>query len=70
VFENRGLRRIFVSKKGGVTGQWRKLNSEELSYLYISPSIFRVIKPRIKNWEVYVHDWGEERSIHGFGGEF
>ena len=40
VFENRGLRRIIQSKKDEVTGQWRKLHSEELSDLCISPNIF------------------------------
>ena len=44
VFENRVLRRIFDSKCDGVTGQWRKLHIEELSDLYCSPNITRVIK--------------------------
>jgi hypothetical protein len=30
VFENRVLRRIFVPKRDGMTGGWRKLHSEEL----------------------------------------
>jgi hypothetical protein len=30
VFENRVLRRIFGSKRDGVTGGWRKLHNEEL----------------------------------------
>ena len=33
VFENRVLRRIFGPKRGGVTGQWRKLHNEELNDL-------------------------------------
>jgi len=55
VFGNRGVRRIFESKRDGVTRKWRKLHSEELSDLYISPNIFRVIKRRRKNWEGHVH---------------
>jgi len=55
VFENRVLRRIFDSKCDGVTGQWRKLHIEELSDMYISPNIFRVIKTIRKFWEVHVH---------------
>ena len=31
VFENRVLRRIFGPKWDGVTGEWRKLHSEELN---------------------------------------
>jgi hypothetical protein len=34
VFENRVLRRIFGSKRDGVTGEWRRLHNEELIDLY------------------------------------
>jgi hypothetical protein len=44
VFENRVLRRIFGPKRDEVTGEWRKLNNEELRDLYSSPSIIRIIK--------------------------
>jgi hypothetical protein len=70
VFGSRVLRKIFVSNKDGVKGQWRELSFEELSDLYVSPNIFRLIKTRWKNWEVHVHYWGEERCIEGFGGDF
>jgi hypothetical protein len=33
-FGNRVLRRIFGPKVDEVTGEWRKLHNEELSYLY------------------------------------
>jgi hypothetical protein len=33
VFENRVLRRIFGHKRDKVTGEWRKLHSEELHIL-------------------------------------
>jgi len=46
VFENRVLRRIFGPKRDEVTGEWRKLYSEELNNLYSSPNIVRVIKSR------------------------
>ena len=46
VFENRMLRGIFGPKRGDVTGKWRKLHNEELSDLYCSPNIVRVIKSR------------------------
>ena len=31
VFENRLLRRIFGSKRDGVSGEWRKLHNEKLN---------------------------------------
>jgi hypothetical protein len=44
VFENRVLRRLFGTKRDGVTGRWRKLHNEELHNLYSLPSIIRIIK--------------------------
>jgi hypothetical protein len=44
VFENRVLKGVFGAKRNGVTGEWRKLQNEELNDLYCSPNIVRVIK--------------------------
>jgi hypothetical protein len=49
VFENRGLRRIFVPKRDEVKGGWRKLHNKELHNLYSSPDI-RMIKSRRIRW--------------------
>jgi hypothetical protein len=46
VFENGVLRRIFGPKRDEVMGEWRKLHNEELTDLYPSPNIIRVIKSR------------------------
>jgi hypothetical protein len=46
VFENRVLRRLFGPKRDEVTGDWRKLNSEELHNLCSSPNIIRMITSR------------------------
>jgi hypothetical protein len=45
VFENSVPRRIFGPKKDEVTGGWRKLHNEELTW-YFSPRIIRMIKSR------------------------
>jgi hypothetical protein len=50
VFENRVLRRIFGPKRDEVTGEWRKLNNEELHNLYSSPDIIRQVKSRRMRW--------------------
>jgi hypothetical protein len=42
-FENRILRRIFGPKRDDITGEWRKLHSEDLHILY-SSNIIRQIK--------------------------
>jgi hypothetical protein len=50
VFENRILRRRFGPKRDEVTGEWRKLHSEELHNLYSSPDIIRQVKSRRMRW--------------------
>ena len=59
VFENRVLRRIFGPKRDEVTGEWGKLHNKELSNLYSSPSIVRVIKSRRMRWAGHVARMGE-----------
>jgi hypothetical protein len=54
VFENRVLRRIFGPKRDEMTGEWRKLHNKELSDLYSSPSIIRIIKSRRMSWAGHV----------------
>jgi hypothetical protein len=61
VFENRVLRRIFGPKRDDVTGEWRKLHSEELHNLYSSPNIIGQIKSR--KWAGHVAHMGEERKV-------
>ena len=38
------LRRIFGPNRDEVTGEWRRLHSEELNDLHSSPNLARVIK--------------------------
>jgi len=64
VYENRVLRRIFGPKWDELTSEWRKLHNKEFNYLYSSPSIFRVIKSRMR-WEGNVAVWGR-KAYTGF----
>jgi hypothetical protein len=53
-FENRVLRRLFGPKRDKAAREWRKLHNEELSDLYTSHNIVRVITSRIMNWAGHV----------------
>jgi hypothetical protein len=64
VFENRVLRRIFGPKRDEVTGEWRKLHSEELHDLYSSPDIIMQIKSRRMRWAGHVARMGEGRNVY------
>jgi len=64
VFENMVLRIIFGPRRDGVTGEWRRLHNEELSDLYSSPNIVRVIKSRRMRWAGHVARMGEERGVY------
>ena len=63
MFEKRALRRIFGPERDEVTGEWRKLNNEELKDLF-SPNIFRVIKSRRIRWAGHVARIGEKRGVY------
>ena len=65
VFENMVLRRIFGPRRDEVTGEWRRLHSEELNDLYSSPNIERVIKSRRMRWAGHVARMDEERGCIG-----
>ena len=62
MFEKMVLRRIFVSRREEVTGEWRRLRNEELNDLYCSPNIVRVIKSGRMSWAGHVARMGEERG--------
>ena len=64
MFENRVVRRIFGPEKDEVAGEWRKLHNEELSDLYCSPIIIRVINSKKKRWAGYVARMGERRGVY------
>jgi hypothetical protein len=47
-----------------VTGEWRKLHSEELHNLYSSPDIIRQIQSKPMSWAGHVARVGEERNVY------
>jgi hypothetical protein len=63
MFENRVLRRIFGPRRDEVTGDWRKLQNDELHNLYSLPIIIRMIKSRRMRWEGHVAGIGR-RGFH------
>jgi hypothetical protein len=48
-----------------VIGKWRKLHNEELTVMYCSPNIFRVIRSRRMRWARHVPSIGERRGVYG-----
>jgi hypothetical protein len=66
VFENWVLRRIFGPKRDEVTGEWRKLHSEELHNLYSSPDIVSQVKANEVGGACGTHGRGEE-NVQDFG---
>jgi hypothetical protein len=64
VFENRVPRRICGPKRNEVTGDWRRLDNEELNDLYSSPNIIWVIKSRRMRWAGHLARMGERRGAY------
>jgi hypothetical protein len=58
------LRRIFGPKRDEVTGEWKRLHTEELNNLYCSPNIVRGIKKRRMRWAGHVARMGERRGVY------
>jgi hypothetical protein len=46
MLEGRVPRKICGQKRDEVTGEWRKVDNEELRNLYFSPNISRMVKSR------------------------
>jgi hypothetical protein len=58
VFKNRVLRKIFGHKREEVRGDWRKLFTEDLHDLYLSPDVTQVIISR---------GWDGRSILHALG---
>jgi hypothetical protein len=55
---------MFGPNRDDVTGEWKKLHSEELHNLYSIPDIIRQIKSRQMRWVGHVACMGEERKVY------
>jgi hypothetical protein len=64
VIEKRVLRGVFGAKRDEVTGEWKKLDNEELNDLYYLPNIFPVVKSGRMRWVEHVACVREERGVH------
>ena len=63
VFDDRVLKKVFLSKRDEVTREWRKLHNEERNDPYCSPNIVRVVTLRMR-WAVHVARIGERRGVY------
>ena len=63
-FESRVLRKIFGSKAEEAIEEERKLHCEEISDLYLSPNIIRVIKSRRIRWAGHTVCSDEKRNAY------
>jgi hypothetical protein len=52
------------TKRDEVTGEWRKLHSEELNDLYSSPNIIFRIKSKRMRWAEHVTCRGDRRVVY------
>jgi len=67
MFESRVLRKIVGSMMEEITGDWRKLRTEELHYSYCSLDVIQVMKSRRMRWWGMWHVWGRRKMLTGSG---
>ena len=53
-----------MSNRDEVTGEWRKLHSEEICELYWSRNIVRVYKLKRMRWAAHVARMGERSGVY------
>jgi hypothetical protein len=68
-FKKRELRKIFGLKRKEMTGDYRRLQNEQLAVLYSCPDINLAIKSGRIKMEEHVAHMGEEWCTQSFGGE-
>jgi hypothetical protein len=55
---------MFEPRRDEVSGEWRKLHTEQLNDLYCSPNIVRRIKSRRMGWAGHVACMGERKGVY------
>jgi hypothetical protein len=66
VFGKRVLRGLFGPKRDKLTGEWRRLNNEEICNLYCSPNIIGDFKSRRMRWAGNVVRMEKRKYSQGF----
>jgi hypothetical protein len=64
ILDKRVVRRIFWTRRGEITGEWRKLHNEELNDLHYPTSIMWVIKSGRMRWAVHVARMVKRRGAY------
>ena len=64
MFENKVLRKTYGTKRGEITGEWRKLHNAELHAFYSSPNIIRSLKSRRLRWAGHVARMEQSRNSY------
>jgi hypothetical protein len=65
MFENNKMRKTSGPKREKITGESRRLHTEELHDLYASPNIICVITSRRISWAKHVARMGERNVFVG-----
>jgi hypothetical protein len=65
MFENKLMRTTSGSRRDKITGEWKRLLTEELPDLYSSPNIICVITSRRIAWAGHVAYMGERKGALG-----
>jgi hypothetical protein len=66
MLENRVRRKIFGPERDMVTGEWRRLQNEELYAVYSSPNVIRMTKSRRTRWAWHLALMGKGGVHKGF----
>jgi len=64
MLENMVPRNVFGTKRGGVTGEWRRIGNTEICYLYSSPNIIWMIESKRMIWAGHVARIGDKRGAY------